>query len=270
MDLKLLLLLLACFFLQASQLSLARHDGNYDTCFYSSIGNIYKERNFNYTITQAWTADQVGQLKSGALNTSDFIHVNGWEAYSKRSKFFSQAGSKGKFVERKLKPVKNVTDISDAPQFGFATNADLQLAFGTPSQAKLYKVPSGKAVLAVRFQAAVTGSPFIGKWSVLVDMVEDDEIERAMKIHSSKLRRLVTNNHLTPKNVTSSLNIIPPFIENSIFWTLPTSPAQGTTAPIVYTGFLVVIRAGQDFLAGPIANGQPDIVQVKDVVSPRT
>lgn len=209
---KLLLLLLACFFLQATQLSLARHDGNYDTCFYSSIGNIFKDNDFNYTITQAWTAEQAGQLKSGALNTSDFIHVNGWEAYSTPSKFFTQAGSKGKHIERKLKPIKNVTDISDAPQFGFATNADLELAFGTPSQAKLYKVPSGKAVLAVRFQAAVTGSPFIGKWSVLVDLVEDDEIERAMRIHSAKLRRLVVNTHLTPQNVTSSLNIIPPFI----------------------------------------------------------
>ena len=149
-------------------------------------------------------------------------------------------------------------------------NADLELAFGTPSQAKLYKVPSGKAVIAVRFQATVSGSPFIGKWSVLVDLIEDDEIARAMKIHSARLRRLVTSTHLTPQNVTSSLNIIPPFIENSIFWTFSSSPAQGTVAPVTYTGFLVVIRAGQEFLAGPIANGQPRIVQVKDVVSPRT
>ena len=57
-DAKILLLLLACFFLQASQLSLATHDGNYDTCFYSSIGNIFKNDNFNYTITQAWSAEQ--------------------------------------------------------------------------------------------------------------------------------------------------------------------------------------------------------------------
>lgn len=270
MDLKIILIVLACFFLQASQLSLTKHDGNYDTCFYVSVGNILKDNRFNYTITQAWDAAQAEQLKSGALNTSDFIHVQGWEAYSKPNRFFSEAGRKGHSVLRILKPIKDVTQVSDAPQFGFATNADLEFAFGSPSQAKLYKVPSGKAVLAVRFQAAVAGSPYLGKWSVLVDLIEDDEIARAMKIHSARLRKLVAATRLTPRNVTSSLNIIPPFIENSLFWTFSSSPAQGTTAPVAYQGFLVVIRAGQEFLAGPIANGQPNIVQVKDVVSPRT
>jgi hypothetical protein len=49
---------------------------------------------------------------------------------------------------------------------------------------------------------------------------------------------------LTPKDVAGVLNIIPPFIENSIFWTLGSSPATETTAPVDYQAFLIVIRGG--------------------------
>ena len=70
--------------------------------------------------------------------------------------------------------------------------------------------------------------------------------------------------------VTSALNIIPPFIENSLFWTYSTSPAAGTSAPIQYDAFLVVLRGGEKFLAGPINDGQPGITQIKDLVKERT
>jgi hypothetical protein len=75
---------------------------------------------------------------------------------------------------------------------------------------------------------------------------------------------------LTPEDVTGALNIIPSFVENSIFWTLPTSPAQETVKPVEYQGFVEVIRAGQEVLTGPINDGQPRVIQVKDVVSNRS
>ena len=75
---------------------------------------------------------------------------------------------------------------------------------------------------------------------------------------------------MTPEDVASSLNIIPAFVENSIFWTLPSSPAQGTVAPVKYQGFVEVIREGQDILVGPINDGQHKVIQVKDVVKDRS
>ena len=53
-----------------------------DTCFYFPLGNIPSINCFNYTIIQAWTPEQAAQLRSGALNTSDFIDVQGWVPYS--------------------------------------------------------------------------------------------------------------------------------------------------------------------------------------------
>lgn len=75
---------------------------------------------------------------------------------------------------------------------------------------------------------------------------------------------------ITPLNVARSLNIIPSFIESSIFWALSSSPVRGTVAPVSYQAFLVVIRAGQEVLAGPINDGQPGLIQVKDVVKDRS
>jgi hypothetical protein len=71
-----------------------------------------------------------------------------------------------------LKPIQDVKQSSDAPQFGLS-DSDLTFAFGSPSQAKLFQVPSGKSLIALRFQPAVTGSPYIGKWSILVDLVDE-------------------------------------------------------------------------------------------------
>jgi hypothetical protein len=75
---------------------------------------------------------------------------------------------------------------------------------------------------------------------------------------------------VTAKEVAEALNIIPSFIENSLFWAFPSSPAAGTSAPIQYDAFLVVLRGGQQFLAGPINDGQQDIVQIKDLVKDRS
>lgn len=37
-----------------------------------------------------------------------------------------------------------------------------------------------------------------------------------------------------------------------------------------YEAFLMVIRGGEEFLGGPINEGQPHVIQVKDVVQDRT
>ncbi len=126
-------------------------------------------------------------------------------------------------------------------------------------------------MVALRNQAAVSGAPFIGKWSVLIDLVEDGIfLQNTLTKIARELTRKIQRYHLTPKEVTGALNIIPPFIENSIFWTLSAAPAEGTVAPVDYQAFLMVIRGGQEFLAGPINDGQPGVIQVKDVVPTRT
>lgn len=75
---------------------------------------------------------------------------------------------------------------------------------------------------------------------------------------------------MSAKEVAEALNIIPSFIEDSLFWTFSTSPATGTTAPIQYDAFLVVLRAGEKFLIGPIHDGQRDVSQIKDLVRDRS
>ena len=105
---------------------------------------------------------------------------------------------------------------------------------------------------------------------MLIDLINDDLIERSFKQNSRRIRRLIDNRDVTAKEVTTALNIIPPFIENSIFWTFSTSPATGTSAPIQYDAFLVVLRGGEKFLAGPINDGQPGITQIKDLVKDRS
>ena len=125
-------------------------------------------------------------------------------------------------------------------------------------------------MLVLRFQATVTGSPYLGKWSVLVDLIDADEIEHSFHSNSRKINRLINKEDLTAKDVAAALNIIPSFIEDSLFWAFDSSPATGTTAPIQYDGFLEVIRGGEQFLAGPINDGQPGILQIKDVVKDRS
>ncbi len=269
MSMKLILLAVACLLLQVCSLSLT-HDSSIDVCFYEPLGHIELNNRFKYTITKAWTAEEGAQIKSGALNSSDFINVEGWTPYRKPIKFFEKVGEKAtRQFERRYTPLKDVLHGSDAPEFGL-DDASLELAFGNPSEAKLYQVPSGKAIIALRFQASESGSPYLGRWSVLVDLVDDDLIERSFKQNSRRIRRLIDNRDVTAKEVTTALNIIPPFIENSIFWTFSTSPAAGTSAPIQYDAFLVVLRGGEKFLAGPINDGQPGITQIKDLVKDRS
>jgi hypothetical protein len=88
-------------------------------------------------------------------------------------------------------------------------------------------------------------------------------------VEARRVQREIKSTHLTPREVTSVLNIIPSFIENSLFWTFSSSPAQGTNEPVNYQGFVVAIREGESVLAGPIYNGQPGVIQVKDVVRNR-
>ena len=116
----------------------------------------------------------------------------------------------------------------------------------------------------------MSGSPYLGRWSVLIDLIDDDLIEGKLRVHSSRIRYFIESDDLGAREVTAALNIIPPFIENSIFWTFSTSPATGTSAPIQYDAFLVVLRGGEKFLAGPINDGQPGVTQIKDLVKDRS
>lgn len=75
-----------------------------------------------------------------------------------------------------------------------------------------------------------------------------------------KIRSTIDQTGLTPQEVTSVLNIIPPFIENSIFWTLSSSPAKGRVARVEYQGFVEVIREGEEILVGPINDGQSGVI----------
>ena len=93
MNMKLMLLAVACILLQVSSLSLS-HDSSIDVCFYEPLGHINLNPEFKYTITKAWTAEEGTQIKSGALNASDFIHVEGWEAYSEPFEFFERVGGR--------------------------------------------------------------------------------------------------------------------------------------------------------------------------------
>jgi hypothetical protein len=121
MNTKLLILILTALFLQATTMSLTKHDEFSNACFYFPAGNTFETSTFNYTITQAWTSAQVPQLQSGALNASDFIDVKGWLPYTTRSAFFLELGNRGRNILTQLDFVKNVTVGSDAPGFGLST-----------------------------------------------------------------------------------------------------------------------------------------------------
>lgn len=166
-----LLILLVCLH-QSSILAIDSVQSNFDTCFWLPLQNLKNDPCYNFTITQAWTADQVPLLRNGSLNTSDFIHVKGWTPYRLPYFFFALIGKNSGDFKRLLTAVKNVKHGSDAPEFGLS-DADLFLAFGNPSKAKEYIVPSGKAMILLRFQATVSGSPYIGRWSVFVDLIDD-------------------------------------------------------------------------------------------------
>lgn len=87
MNVKTYILTFFILFIEVESISLTTHDAYTDACFYLPVGSLYTTKSFNYTIIQAWTAEQAIQLKSGALNISDFIHVEGWHPY-RPSKMF--------------------------------------------------------------------------------------------------------------------------------------------------------------------------------------
>jgi hypothetical protein len=125
-------------------------------------------------------------------------------------------------------------------------------------------------MIVLRFQAVVSTNPYVGRWSVILDVIDADGLEPDMIIIRNKIRHSLKINPLTPADVTTVLNIIPSFIENSLFWTFSSSPATGTNGPVVYEGFVEAIRTGESVLVGPIENGQPGVIQVKDVVKDRS
>ena len=92
-----------------------------------------------------------------------------------------------------------------------------------------------------------------------------------MKSTLKKVKDAMVKYCLTPLDIARSLNIIPDFVRSSVFWAIAdTPPNVGTTAAVSYEGFLVLIREGQEFMAGPINDGQPGVIQLKDLVSTRT
>ena len=56
---KIYILAFFVLFIQVESVILTTHDAYTDTCFYLPVGSLYTKKSFNYTITQAWTADQV-------------------------------------------------------------------------------------------------------------------------------------------------------------------------------------------------------------------
>lgn len=85
----------------------------------------------------------------------------------------------------------------------------LELAYGRPSKAALYKVPRGKALIAIRFQVSVSGKPYLGRWSALVDLVNERDIQRSLRYNSKRISRLIYVLDLTAKEVAQALNILP-------------------------------------------------------------
>ena len=197
-DAKILLLLLACFFLQASQLSLATHDGNYDTCFYSSISKIFKNGKFNYTITQSWNADRPpsSRTKRWTLLISSMCKAG------RRTRRQAHSSLKQARKDRLFNGKSNPSKTSPKPQTPLSsalpptlTSSSLSALLRRPSSTRCFQ--ERQCWLCGSKQRS--GSPFIGKWSVLVDLVEDDEIAIGMKIQSTRLRRLVASTRLTLK-----------------------------------------------------------------------
>ena len=131
MSMKLTLLAVACLLLQVSSLSLT-HDSSIDVCFYEPLGHIEIDPTFKYTITKEWTADEGAQIKSGALNASDFIHVEGWTPYEFPFRFFEKVGliPARQFFHNHI-ALMDVKHGSDAPEFGL-DDASLEFAFGSP------------------------------------------------------------------------------------------------------------------------------------------
>ncbi len=125
-------------------------------------------------------------------------------------------------------------------------------------------------MIGLRFQADVPVNPYLGKWSVIIDYVDIEDLEFSLKSAVRRVKREIAKDHTTPQDITSALNILPSFIENSIFWANTTSPVQGTVKSVNYEGFVVAIREGESVLAGPINDGQPGVIQIKDVVKNRT
>lgn len=171
MNQNIFLLVICTIFLQANCLSLTRHDIYSNSCFYLPLGETKTNSDFTYTITKAWTPEQAGQIKNGTLNVSDFIDVKGWKPYGTSNYFLREIGRQGTSSLRDLKFVKHIIQGSDAPQYGLSTS-DLEFAFGHPSKASQYIVPPGKALVALRFQPSVKTNPFVGKWSVLIDLLD--------------------------------------------------------------------------------------------------
>jgi hypothetical protein len=60
----------------------------------------------------------------------------------------------------------------------FSTDKDkLLFAFGDIKNAVLYTVPTGKAIITIRFQVSVDNKPHLGQWSALVDLVDEKDIK---------------------------------------------------------------------------------------------
>jgi hypothetical protein len=218
-----------------------------------------------------WNSTEQTQLKAGTLNTSDYIHVTGWTPYNPRQpfKFFSRIGLRGFRLIKKLTPIKNVLHGSDAPTFGL-DDPSLNLAFGNPSTAKIYEVPQGKNFVLLRFQSEVDGAPFLGRWSVLLDIVDAEDISDELDAYAEKFAFLRYKYDLTTLDVTRALNILPAFTESSVFWSLLSEtdplPAVGEERPVIDSAFIERLKPGQQVLAGKIFKGQQDIIQVKDVL----
>lgn len=94
MKLIVFLTLTLIYLLQAQSYSLTQNNDPFPSCFWRLLRDIDCDIHFTYTITQQWTEAEAAQLKSGALNTSDYIDVQGWTPYNPAHPFdfFTQMG----------------------------------------------------------------------------------------------------------------------------------------------------------------------------------
>jgi hypothetical protein len=176
MNQNLLLLVIAILFSQVSTIHLQTHERYTDGCFYLPMGEIKTNPSFTYTVTKAWTKDEVSRIKSGALNIADYLTINGWTAYDKPNAFLQAAAKLGPSIllqkNNYVKFLQHILTGDQARQYKLST-ADLQFAFGNPSKASTYMVKPNSALIALRFQVfRKTTDPFVGVWSVLLNIVE--------------------------------------------------------------------------------------------------
>jgi hypothetical protein len=104
----------------------------------------------------------------------------------------------------------------------------------------------------------------LGGWSTIVKLIDKSHLESQLKAIAENVQHLVTKTSLTAQDVASALNIFPELLATSVGRAIYGSngPSKLISEGITYEAIIVAINEGQQFLAGPILNGQPGVIQV--------